>query len=186
KHCRDYKTKLEIGGSLLEGGCGLGFNLSNWANKYPNSNMVGIDIDNKAIQYANKIVAKNNSNTPIEFMCVDTSEFRNAHSKEFDVIIVNQVLHEMETKENYRQKVFQDLYALLKDDGLLVVGEHMIPDMFAPNQARYFEIMHKWFEVGVGSQFYDESSFRKFVESTPFRNVELISEDKDYFWAIKK
>ncbi|OLS23964.1 MAG: tRNA (cmo5U34)-methyltransferase [Candidatus Heimdallarchaeota archaeon LC_3] len=186
KNCKVYENKLEAGGSLLEVGCGFGFNLVNWANKYPNSNMVGIDIDYNAIQFANKAVVKNNSNYQIEFICVDTGEFRNTHTKEFDVIIVNQVLHEMETKENYRQKVFQDLYTLLKDDGLLVVGEHMIPDMLSPNQARYFEIMHKWFEVGIGSQFYDEDSFRRFMEATPFKNVELISEDKDYFWAIKK
>ena len=62
----------------------------------------------------------------------------------------------------------------------------MIPGIFAPNQAKYYEIMHKWFEVAVGSSFYDEESFREFIEGTPFEKAEIVRGDRDYFWAITR
>jgi len=60
----------------------------------------------------------------------------------------------------------------------------MIPEMFAPKQARYFEIMHKWHEVGLGSSFYD--SIRKFIKAMPFQDAEFMEEDQTYFWALRK
>jgi cyclopropane fatty-acyl-phospholipid synthase-like methyltransferase len=181
-----HRRVLEKGGSLLEVGCGCGYNLETWAKNYPASNMVGLDIDCEAVKIASKVVSQNNWNNRIEIVCTELSEYATAHKNKFDVIVLNQVLHEMDPQETYRQKVFQDLYTLLKDDGLLVVGEHMIPGIFSPNQGRYFEIMHKWFEVGIGAHFYDEESFREFVKSTPFRKADLLREGRDYFWAIQK
>jgi SAM-dependent methyltransferase len=181
-----HKDRLDSGGLLLEVGCGFGFNLENWAKKYPNSKMVGIDIDPQAVEHANQIIDKHNWKPRLEILCTEISDYSMSHSNEFDVIVLNQVLHEMDTKENYRQKVFQNLYTLLKDDGLLIVGEHMIPDIYAPNQAKYYEIMHKWFEVGIGSHFYDEESFRQFIKSTPFQKAELIQDGRDYLWAVSK
>jgi SAM-dependent methyltransferase len=186
EHCESHKEVLEEGGVLLEVGCGFGYNLENWAKKYPTSNMVGLDIDSEAVDNANKVVARNNWQDRIDIVCSELNVYAKSHERKFDVIVLNQVLHEMNPIGNFRRKVFQDLYALLKDDGLLVVGEHMIPGIFAPNQARYFEIMHKWFEVGIGSHFYDETSFREFIEMTPFTKAELIREGRDYFWAVKK
>jgi hypothetical protein len=50
----------------------------------------------------------------------------------------------------------------------------MIPNIFSPKQASYDYILHKWFEIGFGSRFYDKETFRMFIELTPFKKVELI------------
>ncbi|MFX0184680.1 MAG: class I SAM-dependent methyltransferase [Candidatus Hodarchaeota archaeon] len=152
EHCESHKEILVKGGSLLEVGCVFRYNLEIWARNYPTSTMVGLDIDCEAVKIANKVVSQNNWDNRIEIVCTELSEYTAAHKNKFDVIVLNQVLHEMDPLDTYRKKIFQDLYALLKDDGLLVVGEHMIPGIFAPNQARYFEIMYKWFEVGIGTR----------------------------------
>ncbi|MHA2294976.1 MAG: class I SAM-dependent methyltransferase [Candidatus Hodarchaeales archaeon] len=186
EHCDKYRKILKDGGALLEVGCGFGYNLKNWAVKYPTTKMVGIDIDSRAIESAKSTFSHNRWKNQIEIICISISDYARSHVQEFDVILLNQVLHELDTDDDYRQKFFIDLHTLLKDDGLLVVGEHMIPGIFAPKQARYFEIMHKWFEVGAGSKFYDERSFKDFIDSTPFTKAKLVREDRDYFWAIKK
>ena len=92
----------------------------------------------------------------------------------------------MDHDEIYRKEVINDLHSMLKRDGLLIVGEHMIPEIFAPKQARHDEIMHKWLEVGMNSRFYDEESFRELINSTRFKNAEFIEEGQTYFWALRK
>jgi len=47
------------GGSILELGCGYGFNLINWATIYNKSRIIGIDPDDKAIEYTKKVVLEN-------------------------------------------------------------------------------------------------------------------------------
>jgi 2-polyprenyl-3-methyl-5-hydroxy-6-metoxy-1,4-benzoquinol methylase len=182
----DHAKVLHEGGSLLEVGSGYGFNLKNWADEYENTRIVGIDIDPQAIEYSKKLAEQNNWKDRVENIHVTINDYANDHKERFDVIVLNQVLHEMEPDENYRVEVFNDLYSMLKNEGLLIVGEHMIPEIFAPKQARYVEIMHKWFEVGMSSRFYDEKSFREFINSTRFKEVEFIQEGQTYFWAIRR
>jgi 2-polyprenyl-3-methyl-5-hydroxy-6-metoxy-1,4-benzoquinol methylase len=182
----DQVKVLNEDGSLLEVGSGYGFNLKNWASEYENSQIVGIDIDPQAISYAKKLAEQNNWKDRVENIHVTINDYANDNKERFNVIVLNQVLHEMEPNENYRIEVFNDLYSMLKKEGLLIVGEHMIPEIFAPKQARYFEIMHKWLEVGMGSRFYDEESFRELIDSTAFQDAELIKDGQTYFWVLRK
>ena len=182
----DHVKILSESGSLLEVGSGYGFGLKNWADEYENSRIVGIDIDPQAIAHSKKLTEQHNWKDRVENIHVTINDYANDNKERFDVIVLNQVLHEMEPDENYRVEVFNDLYSMLKKDGLLIVGEHMIPGIFAPKQARYFEIMHKWLEVGMGSKFYDEESFKELIDSTPFKNAELIHDGQTYFWALKR
>ncbi|MFX1249834.1 MAG: class I SAM-dependent methyltransferase [Promethearchaeota archaeon] len=182
----EHAKKLREGGSLLEVGSGYGFNLKNWVDEYENAQIIGIDIDPRGITYAKKLAKQNNWHDRVKNIQITISDFAIEKKEKFDVILLNQVLHEMDPDENYRKRVFDDLFSMLKKDGLLIVGEHMIPEMFATKQARYFEIMHKWFEVGLGSSFYDKNSFKEFIDSTPFQDAEFIDDGQTYFWAVKK
>ena len=186
QNMEDHVKILNEGGSLLEVGSGYGFNLKNWADEYENAQIVGIDIDPQAITHSKKLAGQNNWKDRVENIHVTTNDYANDNKERFDVIVLNQVLHEMEPNEDYRIEVFNDLYSMLKKEGLLIVGEHMIPEIFAPKQARYVEIMHKWLEVGMRSRFYDKESFRELIDSTPFQDAELIKEAQTYFWVLKK
>jgi len=184
--CDEHDRILKEGGHFLEIGCGYGFNLKNWIEKYPQAHFVGIDIDNQAIDHTKGLIAEHNWQEQVKVENIELNEYFHHDDQKFDVVLLNQVLHEMEPKGNYRQLVFNDIYSLLKDEGILIVGETMIPGIFAPDQARYFEIMHKWFEVGIGSHFYDKDTFMEFIKTTPFKNAELIFDDRDYIWVISK
>jgi len=92
----------------------------------------------------------------------------------------------MNTEENYRKNVFKYLYSLLKDNGILLVGESMIPDTFAPKQRfQLYDITHKFTEVSA-SLFYNEKSFKEFIDSTPFTKAEFIKEGGDSCWVVRK
>jgi hypothetical protein len=93
----------------------------------------------------------------------------------------------MDPDKNYRLGALKNIYSLLKDDGLLIVGESMIPDTFASKkQFQLYDIMHKWLEVSFGAHFYDENDFKQLIEATGFTNIQLIKEHGNYFWSIKK
>ena len=180
--CKDIQKQCTI----LEVGCGYGFNLETWAKKYTKARFVGIDIDPIALAHAKKLIANNNWNERIKIIETEIDEFARSFKERFDLIILNQVLHEMNTDENYRKGVFKNLYSLLKDEGILLIGESMIPDTFAPKKKfQLFDITHKFTEVKA-SRFYNEKSFKVFIDSTSFTKANFIREGGDSIWVIKK
>lgn len=184
---RDYTRKLRQGGNILEVGCGYGFNLGNWVKRYKNAHVVGIDPDPKALASAKDLAVRNLWSDRAEFLNTTTSEYLKTNHGTFDIVVLNMVLHEMNPDETYRRSVITDLYSLVKDDGVVVLADSIIPDTFALNQERQiFEIMHKWLEVGFGSRFYDEVGFKALLASSPFKNTEMVKEGNTVFWALKK
>ena len=187
KHLKNFKKKIKKNGKILEVGCGYGFNLEYWAKKYKNTQIVGIDIDPTAISFAKEIIDNYNINNRIEIKNISSKDYSRNNKSEFDLIILNQVLHEMDPSEIFRKDILEDLYLMLKDDGILLVGESMISDVFTvEDKYQFFEVMHKWFEVIFGFRFYNESSFKELILSTSFTQAELIREGFDYIWIVRK
>ncbi|MFW9969128.1 MAG: class I SAM-dependent methyltransferase [Candidatus Odinarchaeota archaeon] len=186
KKFKDFCENLQKGGSIFELGCGYGFNLETWAKKYKTASFVGIDIDPIALAHAKELISRNNWNERIEILDTNIDEFAHSFKEKFNLIILNQVLHEMNTDENYRRGTFNNLYSLLEDDGILLIGESMIPDTFAPKKKfQLFDITHKFTEVKV-SLFYDEKTFQEFIDSTLFTRSEFIRESGSSIWVIRK
>jgi SAM-dependent methyltransferase len=186
---RPQVKKLQEGGSLLEVGCGFGFNLQNWVKEFPEAKIIGIDIDLEAIKYINKELTENKRNKKIEVFFTDLKNHRNNYKENYDVILLQHVLHEMDPSEKYRREVFKDLYRLLSDEGVVIVVEPMIPSLYTEKQPHFDVILHKWYEIIFGSTFYDKKSFEELVKSTPFSQVEFVqtpTPQQRYFWALKK
>ncbi|NHI93898.1 MAG: class I SAM-dependent methyltransferase [Candidatus Lokiarchaeota archaeon] len=184
---KDKKRALRQGGSILEVGCGYGYNLAIWAKKYKKAKIIGIDIDPKGLKQAKQMVEENNWNDRIQILEIKINEFANFYKEQFDLIMLNHVLHEINPDEIYRQQVLNDLYGLLKVDGILIVGEHIIPSIYEPKKEfNFFEIWHKWYETPANSVFYNEETFKALINKTLFEKADLIKERGDYFWALKK
>ncbi|MHA2283700.1 MAG: class I SAM-dependent methyltransferase [Promethearchaeota archaeon] len=188
RNCKeDRKKLLKEDANILEIGCGYGFNLEIWGKKYKKAQFVGIDIDPYGIDYAKQLIKNLNWGDRVEVLKIPLEEYVTKSTSKYDLIILNMVLHEMDPDDNYRKGVFENMYSLLKDDGLLIVGDTMIPDTFSPNtKFQLYDIMHKLLEVGFGSKFYNEDSFKDLVNNSPFNQAELIRERGNYFWAIRK
>jgi hypothetical protein len=68
-----------------------------------------------------------------------------------------------------------------------MIGEPMIPDTFTPKtKFQFFEVWMKWVETPFPSSFYNEESIKKLFKSTPFKNVELIRDGRDYCFVARK
>lgn len=188
KNCKEDRKKiLKETAKIIEIGCGYGFNLEGWMKRYKKAQFVGIDIDPNGIEHAKQLTEENNWSDRVELYNIPLEDFVAKTDIKFDIAILNMVLHEMNPDDKYRLSVIENIYTLLKDDGLLIVGDTMIPDTFKPNtKFHLYDVMHKMLEVGFGSKFYDEQSFKEFIDSSSFKHAELIRERGDYFWAIRK
>ena len=192
-HLKDYHERLMNGGRLLEIGCAIGTSLELWAEKYKKTHIIGIDPNPNAISILKNTINNNNWTNRVEALNMALSEYSKQEKIEkFDVILLNEVLHEIKDDEDYRKELMEQIYNLLKDDGILIVGETMIPDIFSIKRGENFiGSIKKWDEVVFGAKFYDENSFRDFILSTSFKHSELIKDKNDnignrYIWAIKK
>ncbi|MFX1293214.1 MAG: class I SAM-dependent methyltransferase, partial [Promethearchaeota archaeon] len=186
KSFMDFCNFLHKQGNILEVGCGYGFNVETWAKKYKNARFVGIDIEPRGIEFAQKLVEKNKWSQRISILNTSTNEYVRTTKDKFDLIILNQVLHEMNPEEDYRRQLFEDLYLLLNDKGILLVGESMVPDTFTPKEPfKLFDITHKFSEAG-SARFYNEKTFKTFIDSTSFTQAKFIQEGGTKFWAIRK
>ncbi|MFX0041152.1 MAG: class I SAM-dependent methyltransferase [Candidatus Heimdallarchaeota archaeon] len=186
KNFKDFCKTLRSESSILSVGCGYGYNLAVWAKKYKKARFVGIDLDSRGVSFAQSLVEENNWSDRIEILEIPIDKYVKQSDIKFNLILLNQVLHEMDKNISYRLNVFKDLYALLKDDGILLVGESMIHDTFdKPQEFQLFDVMHKFLEADFAG-FYNEKSFEEFINSTPFKNSEFIKEKGTYFWAIRK
>ncbi|NVM37817.1 MAG: class I SAM-dependent methyltransferase [Candidatus Lokiarchaeota archaeon] len=183
---KNFCEKLHNQGTILAAGCGYGYNLQVWAKKYDKARFVGIDIDPTAISHAKNMVEQNKWKDRIEIFQSQINEYAKKTEKKFDLILLNQVLHEMDHDINYRLSVFNSLCSLLKNDGILLVGESMIPETFAPSQKLLlFDVLHKFLEARFAN-FYNEKTFREFIDSTPFTRTEFIKEGGNSIWVIRK
>lgn len=187
KHFKNFKKKIKKSGTILEVGCGYGFNLEHWAKKYKKAYIIGIDIDPSAIRFARENIKKNNLDENVEIKKISVKDYLKENKETFDLIILNQVLHEMDPREDFRKEILEDLYLLLKDDGILLVGESMVSDVFTvEDKYQFYEVMHKWFEVVFGFRFYNESSFKELILSTSFTQAKLIRDGFDYIWIVRR
>jgi len=191
KYCRNDRKKIQQQGAIiLEVGCGYGYNLEIWANKYKKAKFIGIDIDPNGVAHARDLVKQNNWSDRIEIFEMPLEEYIKTSDLKFDMVLLNEVLHEMNPDEKYRISVFENIYSLLKDDCILFVSESMIPDTFDTEKKEFqlFNVMHKSLEVAFGSRFYNEETFKNLVDLTPFEveNAEFIRERGNSFWKIRK
>jgi len=186
KSFTDFCKNLQKQSSILEVGCGYGLNIETWAKKYEKARFIGIDIDPNGIEFAQKLVDQNKWNERIKVFKISTNEFARNNKDKFSLIILNQVLHEMNPNEKYRRQLLKDLYSLLNENGILLVGESMVPDTYTPKEPfKLFDITHKFSEAG-SSSFYNEKTFKAFIDSTPFTKAEFIKERGIKFWVIRK
>ena len=188
KRYKEMRKVLRDGGNILEVGCGYGYNLLNWAKKYSKCRIIGIDIDDEAVNFLRQQVSKNKMEERIKIINASVEKYEVSNDREkFDLIILNQTLHEMEMDDNFRKDVINKLYLLLNKSGIVLIGESIMDDLFdLYRKPQLIEALHKWQEVSLVSKFYSEKSFREFIASTSFKEAELIKEVDHYYWVLRK
>lgn len=91
-------NKIKVENTILDVGCKFGRISSLLAEK--STKVVGIDMDNSAIEIAKKQNVKDN----LEFRCIDCFELLEEESSEFDVIVLSHILEHLDNPEDFLTK----------------------------------------------------------------------------------
>lgn len=109
--------------SMLSLGCGDGTHELNFAS-YPNfKNIVGIDLSEDRISFANQRVSEMNLHN-IKFVCNNANNMSLATEK-FDIVHFNNSLHHFKNIKNLLPEITKKY---LKDDGFILINEYVGPN----------------------------------------------------------
>ncbi len=138
--------------------------------------IVGIDISDKAVQYAQKLYPENN--IEIYRMDLESLDFEDAH---FDTVCMVNSLHHLENPA----AVLAELLRVLKPGGLLLLSE-MYRDGEQSEAQRTHIIMHHWIaqidqRMGVSHrETYTKQEILDLVSPLPCKNMDV----EDFYFPV--
>jgi SAM-dependent methyltransferase len=145
---RIVKSIIKENSSVLDAGCGTGRLAFQLEGKC--SNVTGIDLSKRNIDFANKNIS-NNSSQKIFFHHADVQDFLQTSERHFDYSVISYVLHEV--KENNRE----DILRILAESSRKVI----IVDYLYPRPKGFWTIINEAVEFAAGSDHY--INFKSFI-----------------------
>jgi SAM-dependent methyltransferase len=118
-------ARLEAGGDILEIGSGGGHALVTFAQRFPASHVVGIELDSLSVALAQRTIEEAGLAAQIELRQADANELTD--SAAYDLVMMNIVLHETGGPGEYHN-VLRRCWQALRPGGTVLVSELPYPD----------------------------------------------------------
>lgn len=164
-------ARLQAGGKILDVGCGVGVGMVHCAKTFPNAQVRGIDIDERAIEEAREAIRQEGLAPRVK------AEVLNAHdlvaTNAYDLVVFNVSLHEMDAGHEGRVTVLRRCRAALRDGGSILVSDVPLPD-------RIEDFKGTTYQMFVGVTFYvslfgytllSDALVRKLLADAGYRNI---------------
>ena len=165
------KLKKIDAGNILDVATGGGefiYSLEKSFNSF--KTIIGVDISEKAIEFANKKFEDNNK---IEFQIKDALNL-DFPDESFDIITISNSLHHF----NDPKKVISEMFRVLKKGGFLIISEMHSDDDQSQEQQTHVRLHHWWGKI---------DSLNEVVHNRTFKSKEFIDILKDFkFKNIEK
>ncbi len=116
-----FESELVRGGPVLDIGCGTGHLACRLTNRYPDLEIVGVDVDGDAIDRARERAERADVADRTTFRVQDAVDVEGS----FEAAILFMSLHEIDP--GTRESLFERLGELLGDDGVVTVLDHVYP-----------------------------------------------------------
>ena len=117
--------KLKQGGALLDIGTGAGFALVHYANRFPKTQIIGLEFNEFIVEIARRTIAEADLSERVKIQHGDAN--RLCYQNTYDLITMNLTLHETGGPSEYRN-VLRRVYQALKPEGAAVISEFPCPD----------------------------------------------------------
>ncbi|MFC7156928.1 SAM-dependent methyltransferase [Halomarina halobia] len=116
------ESRLSRGGRVLDLGCGTGHLACRLCDRYPDAEVVGLDLDGDAIERANERAARYGVSDRATFRTKDAVEVVG----EYDAVVLFMSLHEIDP--DGRRQLFERLRTVLTDDGVIAAFDEVYPE----------------------------------------------------------
>ena len=190
----NIKSKLESGISVMEIGCGSGRALNLIAKHFPDSNFIGYDISDEAINKAQSDSKKSNlSNINFEIKDLVTMQ----DSEKFDLILSFDVIHDQAKPD----KVLENISSALKPEGIFLMQDiagsshlhnnldlPMGPFMYTISCLHCMTVSLADNGAGLGAMWGKEKAIQMLSDSG-FSNIdvkELPHDPVNYYYIVRK
>ncbi len=139
--------RLEAGGCVLDVGCGVGRVALTLAKAFPQATILGLDTDRESIRQANTDADAEGLSARVRFLARGTGEL--GSEEKFDLITACDCVHDLAAP----LETLQEIRALLKPDGVLLVIEPKTADRLEDNRN------------SIGTMYYGFSVFHCMTQS---------------------
>jgi len=144
-------ARLEAGAAILDMGCGGGYALVEFAERYPKARCVGLDVEGTSIQLAQELISARGLGDRVEARRVDGAVLPPDCRGAFDLITTFLVLHEIAPA--LKAAVLQQCALALRPGGKLLIFDECYPS--GPRELRdpsqIFAVMAQWYELTWGN-----------------------------------
>lgn len=147
----DLRARLEAGARLLDVGCGGGYALVAFAERFPHLRGVGLDVEPTSIRLAQELIQARGLGDRLEVRQVDGAAWPADLMGAYDLVTTFLVLHEI--RPALKAAVLQQCAQALRPGGTLVIFDERYPS--APTElrdpAQIFAVMAQWYELTWGN-----------------------------------
>lgn len=144
------QARFEAGARVLDVGCGAGWALVRFANRFPNVTCVGVDIEPHSVDLARKLIAEHGLTDRCEARLAGAEHL--AEPGGYDVATSFLVIHEIEP--SLKPEVFSAVADALAPGGSFLIFDEAYPenDEDLRTMPKRFAALAQWFELVWGNR----------------------------------
>jgi SAM-dependent methyltransferase len=147
----DLRARLERGAAILDVGCGGGYAMVEFAERFPNVRCVGLDVEPTSIDMARDLIRSRGLDDRVAAHLVGSDEWPEETTGVFDLATMFLVLHEI--RPDLKGRVLERCARALRPGGQLLIFDEAYPA--GPEQVRDpalgLVVMAQWYELVWGN-----------------------------------
>ncbi|PKB71448.1 MAG: hypothetical protein BZY87_05210 [SAR202 cluster bacterium Io17-Chloro-G6] len=147
----ELRERLEAGISILDVGCGGGYAIVEFAERYPEVRCVGIDVESTSVRMAQELIRSRGLGERVEARELDGAGLPPDFVDSFDLVTTFLVLHEIHP--DLKEAVLDQCVRALRPGGQLLLFDERYPSGPAElrDPSQIYAVMAQWYELTWGN-----------------------------------
>jgi SAM-dependent methyltransferase len=180
------QSLLAAGANILDVGCGGGFALVEFAERFPNVRSTGIDLEPLSIEMANELIRSRGLAGRVQAHLVGGDSLPPHFAGVFDLVTMFLVLHEI--RPDLKPAVLKQCAEALRPGGQLVIFDERYAS--GPAELRepfvIFAVMAQWYEMTWGNRINTRAEIHDLLAQAGLRIVDETSLSRFYIVTAEK
>jgi cyclopropane fatty-acyl-phospholipid synthase-like methyltransferase len=147
----DLAARLEGGAAILDVGCGGGYAIVEFAERFPGVRCVGIDVEPNSVGLARELIRARGLEDRVEARLVEGASWPADLDGAFDLVTTFLVLHEI--RPDLKEAVIGRCARALRPGGQVLIFDERYPSRPGElrDAAQVYAVMAQWYEVTWGN-----------------------------------